>query len=77
MPNKPTKAVLMQTLFVNGGRRLQKGIEAELLCCNDTDAVITVDGCSMFLPRHSNNPNSDKTHQGRDSWVFCPLYPQQ
>lgn len=52
MTSKSQKAVLLQTLFVNGGHRIQQGSEAELLCFNDTNAVITVDSCSMFIPRH-------------------------
>lgn len=51
MSVKPQKAVLLNTLFVNGGHRIQQGSEDELLCLNDADAIITVNGCSMFIPR--------------------------
>lgn len=63
---KPSKAVLLRTLFVNGGHRIQQGLEAELLCYNGTDAVITVDGCSMFLPHHYITiipPDSPRVHK--------------
>lgn len=66
MSLKPTKAVLLRTLYVNGGQRIQQGLEAELLCYNDTDAVITVNGCSMFLPRHYITiipPDSPRVHK--------------
>lgn len=66
MTAKSQKAVLLQTLFVNGGYRIQQGSEAELLCFNDTDAVIKVDGCSMFLPRHFITvipPDSMRVHK--------------
>lgn len=69
MTAKPQKAVLLETLFVNGGHRIQKGVEAELLCFNETDAVIKVDGCSMFLPRHLITiipPDSPRVHKHKN-----------
>lgn len=42
MTSKSQKAVLLQTLFVNGGHRIQQGSEAELLCFNDTNAFVSM-----------------------------------
>lgn len=72
MSVKPQKAVLLSTLFVNGGHRIQQGTEAELLCLNDTDAVITVDGCSMFIPRHLIAivpPDSPRAHKHKKKQI--------
>ena len=68
MTAKPTKAVLMETVIVNGGRRIQKGTEAELLSINNTRAVITVDDLLIFLPRHLLTiipPDSPRVHKNK------------
>lgn len=52
MSLKQQKAVLLSTLFINGGHRIQQEAETDLLSLNDTEAVITVDGYLIFIPRH-------------------------
>lgn len=63
------KAVLLQSLLVNGGQRIQKGVEAELLSIKDTQAVISVDGLLISLPRHLMiviPPDSKRVHKHKN-----------
>lgn len=69
MSAKPKRAVLLQSLIVNDGQRIQKGVEAELLSIKDTRAVISVDGLLIFLPRHLITiipPDSKRVHKHKN-----------
>ncbi len=69
MSLKPQKAVLLRTLFVNSGHRIQKGVEVELLSIGVTGAFISVDRNSFLVPQHFVAiipPDSSRVHKNNN-----------
>lgn len=52
MTSKIQKAVLLQTLFVNGGHRIQQGCLVVVRHFTDSYAIIEAERHAMAIPRH-------------------------
>lgn len=66
MTAKPQKAVLLQSIFVNGGLHVQKGVEVDLFSICEAGAFISVDRNSFFVPHHFITiipPDSPRVHK--------------
>lgn len=66
MTAKPKKAVLMHTLFVNGGRRIQQGCHVVVRHFTDSYAIIEAERHAMAIPRYLITiipPDSPRVHK--------------
>lgn len=69
MSAKPQKAVLLQTIFVNGEPRFQKGVVVDLFSICEAGAFISVDRNSFCVPHHFLTiipPDSPRVHKHKN-----------
>lgn len=65
MSVKPQKAVLLNTLFVNG-HRIQMGSAVDIMEISDISVLIRICGYAMAVPRHLITivpPDSPRVHE--------------